>query len=380
MMGPVENHGGLSPKGWVHHRSLAMPTTSTATYSRPPVAMMARMEDDVFTDRITGNAFRISSPTGEPIEIPVAFDPHTDPEPALSTPEQVKAHYEREGYVVVRNLVPGGLIDAARSAFLEEVKPSRAFFCRHESGRFERHVLTDHGFMKYPIINYQDVSSSAYPRFRARGIELLTHPHIQATLRLLMGESGKLVHTFVSEGNQVTWPHRDSYYIDSAVTGALIGVWIAAEDIHPGAGRLYVYPRSHTTLLKTVDHNPNLHPESKGFKEQFTRDLAESGLQCVSPALRKGDAIVFNSLTIHGSLETVTPERSRAAFAGHYIPESHRFVWLRSKEPRLRERTLHDMRVLFHRDQDILRHRLGTTFQTRFPGPYAFMRQFFNAL
>lgn len=334
----------------------------------------------MFIEEQTGNTFRIKSPTGTPIEIPTAFDPQADAYQAINTPEAVKRYYEQEGYVVVRNLVPKGLLDEAREAFSSEVKPSRAYFCRHESGRFERHVFTDHGFMKYPIINYQDVNSRQYPRFREKGIELLTHANIQAVLRLLMGEPGKIVHTFVSEGNQLTWPHRDSYYIDSSQIGALVGVWIAAEDIDPGAGRLYVYPRSHKTLLKTVDHDSSYNPETKAFKEQFVKDLAASGLECRAPALRKGDAVIFNSLTIHGSLETLNPHRSRAAFAGHYIPQSHRFVWLRSKEPQLRSRTINGVEVLFHRDQDYLRHRLGTMAQTHFPAQYAFLRQLLNSL
>ena len=56
-----------------------------------------------------------------------------------------------------------------------------------------------------------------------------------------------MIHTMYFDGNQKTWAHRDSHYIDAEETGRMIGVWIAAEDIDPGAGPFYVYARSHVT-------------------------------------------------------------------------------------------------------------------------------------
>ena len=79
----------------------------------------------------------------------------------VADPVALRSHFAQEGYVVVRHAVPGSLCQAALAAFERDVKPSRAYFKRHASSDFERHVFTEAGFMKYPIMNLQDRRSTS---------------------------------------------------------------------------------------------------------------------------------------------------------------------------------------------------------------------------
>jgi phytanoyl-CoA hydroxylase len=244
--------------------------------------------------------------------------------PPLGERAAFKRYFDEEGFIVVRNALPASLCEAAKQAFLAEVWPDkRHLFLRHASGAYERHVYTDAGFMKYPIMNIQDVSGQRYPRFRNLGLQLLTQDAIRRAMENLFGEPGQLIHSMYFDGNQVTWAHRDGHYIDSKTPGSMVGVWVAAEDIHPDAGRFYVLPRSHRMAVPGEHDDPN----REAYKAAMAAFVRNGPLDCVSPILKQGDMLLWSSLTIHGSLPTLDGQRSRRSFTAHYIPRSHGFRW-----------------------------------------------------
>ena len=141
--------------------------------------------------------------------------------PSPDQPRAFKEWFEREGYILVRSAVSEKLCKAGVQAFQQEVLHDRkGFFERHASGKYERHVMTEAGFMKYPIMNLQDLPEKKYPQFRKIGLDLLTQKNIQRAISILFGEPGRMVHTMYFDGNQTTWAHRDGHYI-----------WIHAEGI-----------------------------------------------------------------------------------------------------------------------------------------------------
>ncbi|MBI3896972.1 MAG: phytanoyl-CoA dioxygenase family protein [Gammaproteobacteria bacterium] len=234
--------------------------------------------------------------------------------------------FDEQGYAVIRNVVSKEVCRHAIEAFNRDVKPDKRFFKRHESGTFERHVFTEAGFMKYPIMNIQDLSGRRLEAFRRAGLDVLTYRRLQDVLAALFGESGKIIHTMYFDGNQQTWPHRGSHYIDSEQIGRMAGVWVAAEDIHVGAGRFFVHARSHRADIPTDGQDPNGHDYKQKLAEFIDKHAAE--FPRVAPTLQQGDVILWSSLTIHGSLATTTPEYSRRSFTAHYIPASHRYRWM----------------------------------------------------
>ncbi len=265
----------------------------------------------------------------------------------------LRAHYLDQGYVVVRGAVPRELCARAVAAFEREVKPSRAYFKRHASSDFERHVFTDAGFMKYPIMNIQDLPGDRFGGFRDGGLELLTHGSIREVVAALLGEPARMIHTMYFDGNQKTWAHRDSHYIDAEETGRMLGVWVAAEDIDPGAGRFYVYARSHLTPTPPSLKLDEIDPNGPEYKQRMAEFAGGSALRLVAPALRQGDMILWSSLAIHGSLATTRPDRSRRSFTAHYIPCSQIYLWGRRAHGSAQEILVNEVPVTLHGDRPL---------------------------
>ena len=117
----------------------------------------------------------------------------------------------------------------------------------------------------------------------------------------------------------------------------MIGVWIAAEDIHPGAGPFYVYARSHRTPTPPDLELDRIDPNGPEYKRRMAAFAGGSALRLVAPELEQGDMILWSSLTIHGSLATTQPDRSRRSFTAHYIPASQTYLWGRKAEGSNRE-------------------------------------------
>lgn len=294
------------------------------------------------------------------------IDPEQRDYPSVDEVPALRAHFEREGYVVVRRLLPLAACELARQAFLREVLPARrAYFKRHASGGYERNVYTEHGHMKYPIMNLQDIGGRRFRQFRQRGLELLTHPQLRQLMRQLFGEPARLVHTMYFDGNQTTWAHRDGDYFDASARGGMIGVWIAAEDIHPDAGRFYVVPGSHRALIGDIGD-----PNGPGYKQR----MAAVANDAVAPALMQGDVLLWSALTVHGSLPTVDGRHSRRSFTGHYVPDSQPLRRYLSSAPTDRYIAVNNVPVVLHEDSHTLAGVLKASLKSDYPLLYALLR------
>ncbi len=303
------------------------------------------------------------------LEQPAGHD--TDPCPPPSRPQEFRDWFEREGYVVVRGAIPPRLCQAGIDAFRAEVLGDRlGFFERHVSGKFERHQYTPAGYMKYPIMNLQDLASRRHAGFRRAGLTVLTHPAIQRVLAELTGEAARCVHTMYFDGNQTTWAHRDGHYIDSGHDGEMIGVWVAAEDIHPDAGRFFILPRSHRMRVPGEEGDPN----SAQYKARMADFVRDGPLDCVAPVLRQGDLLMWKSMVIHGSLPTGDERWSRRSFTAHYVPASHPYKWNVRSAQSARSLRLNRVEVMLHADDGSRVARLRNHVRAEWPRLYGALR------
>jgi phytanoyl-CoA hydroxylase len=297
------------------------------------------------------DGFSIQAPHGEQINIPLAFDARTDPYFALASPSQIRSYYDTEGYVVIRDAIPAGLCDEARSAFASEVKPYRGYIYRQASAVPEKNIFTDHGHVINSLLNVQDLDRRHFHRFRDAGMRIVTHDAIQRAVQTLLAEGGKLVQSMYFDGNPATWAHQDSYYLDSTDRGRMTAVWIAVEDIHPGAGRFFVYPRSHRIDMAKNGGQFDVAFNHDRYKQLVIDTIRSHGLTCRAPALRKGDAMFWAVRTIHGSLETRT-HHSRASFTAHFVPESTTLLQFETRPRKLKIRMINGVPVHQPKDQN----------------------------
>jgi phytanoyl-CoA hydroxylase len=310
--------------------------------------------------------YGIADFSGRKIEVPVAEEDDY-PYFVLHQAEHIREYYDENGYVVLRGLLPQGLCDRATASFEAEVKPFGGFIYRQASANPERHVFTNEGFMLNTILNVQSLDRRHFADFRQAGLDLLTHPNMQRAVSTILGEPGKLVQSMYFDGNPVTWPHQDTYYLDAEEIGRMTAAWVAAEDIAPGAGRFFVYPKSHLIDMAKNGGNFDIAFHHERYKELVKQVIREQGLVCRAPALSKGDVLFWAAKTIHGSLRTMEPTRSRRSFTAHFIPDRSHFLQFQTRVKPLKTELVNGMRVHHPKDLSKAANRAVLFVETRFP-------------
>ena len=317
---------------------------------------------------------KLTNIVGRDIEIPVS--PEQDNAYFIpSERNEIKQYYDDFGYVAVRNAIPHSLLDAANAAFDSEVLPSEKFIYRQATANPERHVRTEHGFMLNSIVNPQSVNPYRYGNFRNASVDVLVSDGLQRAAEVVLEERGKIVQGMYFHGNPATWPHQDSYYLDSEYLGAMTAAWIAAEDIMPGAGRFFIYPKSHKIPLKRHNSDINIATNHDKYKKHVIDMLSTSNLECRAPALAKGDILFWNAFTIHGSLPTTQPAHSRRSFTAHLIPESHRFLQYQTRISGLTYETVGNATIARPKDQASVQNRAIMFVETTFPKTFQVVKK-----
>lgn len=217
------------------------------------------------------------------------------------------------------------------------------------------------------ILNLQSLDPRVFGNFRSEAERIFTNDFIKSALFLIFGEPGKLMQSMYFQGNPATWPHQDSYYLDSEHIGAMTAAWIAAEDIAPGAGRFFVYPESHKIDMKKNGGDFDIAFNHDRYKQLVKDIIKKKNLECRAPALAKGDVLFWNAKTIHGSLPTSQPEMSRRSFTAHYIPESHRFLQFQSRIKSLNISIVNGMQIHRAKDQIKTVNQAILFIESRFP-------------
>jgi phytanoyl-CoA hydroxylase len=310
--------------------------------------------------------YDICDPLGRVFAIPEssAEDPSAFTAQAL---QEAVAFYQAQGYVVMRGLLDPALCTRIRAAFEDSVKPFPGSIYRQTTANPERNRFNERGFVMNPVLNIQDLPSSRFSELKQAALSAFTAPGLATCVEALLGESPTLVQTMYFEGNSATWAHQDTYYLDAERIGSMVGAWIALEDIHPGAGRFYVVPRSHLLDAGRNAGGLGYALHHGDYKQAVLRLIDEQGYVFCAPALARGDVLFWNSRTIHGSLATSYPEASRSSLTAHYIPQSQRFLQFQRRIRRLRLKRIQGMQVHCPKDLDRWTNRAILAVETRFP-------------
>ncbi|MCB1042391.1 MAG: phytanoyl-CoA dioxygenase family protein [Acidobacteria bacterium] len=279
-----------------------------------------------------------------------------------ATPGSERSFLQEHGYLVARGLVPADVCTRAKEAFLSEIKPSDDAFMRQTTTRAERHNLSEYGLMTNPMLDVHNIQT--HLPFTEAVLGVFTHQSLQATLNELLGDQPVMVQSMYFESSRGTDAHMDSHFMDTEERGALLGAWIALEDIDVLGGRFCVYPKSNrlledgafepqiTQLARAYEDQSvsviqgyQLHGKSFSLKEvtktrKYLMSLIRaSGVEPYAPALNCGDVVFFSSRTLHGSLKPGSSELtpgllgqgagsySRHSLTCHWIPKNQGLVF-----------------------------------------------------
>jgi len=312
--------------------------------------------------------FTIAAPTGGAVSIPESA--REDREYFTAFDSAAKEYLAAEGYVVVRKLIDPAVCAAIREAFALEIKSYGGFLYRQTTARAERNRFNPLGHVMNPLLNLQDLDPERFARLRERTLKVFTAPVVTAALRQQFGEDPKLVQTMYFEGNSATWAHQDTYYLDSEHIGSMVAGWFALEDIHPGAGRFFIYPRSHLVDVRKNGGDFDIAFHHDRYKALVVDVIKRNGLEMRAPALEAGDVLFWAAKTIHGSLGTLQTERTRQSLTAHYIPKSHRYLSLQSFYKPLRLHEHDGIQVHCPKNQALLRNRMTLLVESYLPGPF----------
>ncbi|WP_420994287.1 phytanoyl-CoA dioxygenase family protein [Cupriavidus sp. 30B13] len=308
----------------------------------------------------------IVSPVGTEITIPESAEEGASYF-TLDQLAEARLYYDENGYTVVRGVIEPATCDAIRTAFARTVKPYPGYIYRQATANPEKNRINEFGFVMNPILNLQSLGQLDFAPLKSLAVKVFASDPIRKIGRALLDEEVKLVQSMYFEGNSETWPHQDSYYLDSEKIGSMAGSWYALEDIDAGAGRFFVVPGSHRLDMVRNGKDFDVAFNHDKYKGLIRKVIAENGLRFEAPALRKGDVLFWHSMTIHGSLRTTRPQFSRNSLTAHYIPQSHRFLQFQSRIKPLNLKQFEGMQFHCPKDMDNLGSRVVLGVETRFP-------------
>lgn len=313
----------------------------------------------------------LKTPRGLPALVPESDA--EDPSPKFD-PEDLSgvAQYCREhGYAVIRGVLDERVCARIQALWEREVKPSSSFIYRQATAKAERHTRNAQGWVMNPILNLQSVDPREFGEFRRFGVEnVLTNASLIRILGEVLNDTPKIVQSMYFEGNSATWEHQDTYYLDSENIGSMTAAWIALEDIGARAGRFFVCEGSHRIDMGRQSSSNNIVDHHEDYIQSVVKTIKDRGLQIRAPKLDKGDVLIWNARTIHGSLDSQDQVRRRASVTLHAIPETHRFLQLQNRIVPLRLREVNGVPIHHPKDLATLKARFVMFLESRFPGSF----------
>lgn len=313
----------------------------------------------------------LHTPRGLPVNVPETDAEDPSPKFRVNELRAAREYYADNGYCVIRGAIDPQACEELKSLWASEIKPSRSFIYRQATAKAERHHKNANGWVMNPILNIQSMDPREFAEFRRFGTEeILTAPRMIEALRTLLDEDPIVVQSMYFEGNSATWEHQDTYYLDSEQIGAMTAGWIALEDIVATAGRFFVCAGSHKVDmgLQTLANNIADHHEE--YIQSVVSKIKTLGLEIRAPKLNKGDVLLWNARTMHGSLAGEDPTHTRQSVTLHAIPASHRFLQLQNRIVPLRIRRVNGVKVHHPKDLERAMPRLIKAIETTFPSAF----------
>jgi hypothetical protein len=127
--------------------------------------------------------------------------------------------------------------------------------------------------------------------------------------------------------------HVDLIYFCTEPLYAMVGVWIALEDIDLNAGPLFYHLGSHhwsfdypgqAAAEATELAGDDLGREANAWLDRLRARVEANGSAKAPMAIKKGDAVVWHAKLAHGGMPRLKPELSRKSVVYHFIGANSR--------------------------------------------------------
>lgn len=214
--------------------------------------------------------------------------------------ENYKSSYDRDGYVIVRQLVSPavyGELTRELARYIREVVPMLP----------DKHAFYDDKSRPETLKQLQHMDVDSYFH------EYKKHPSWSALARALVGEEvesmGPEWFNKPPGTSKHTPPHQDNYYF-CLKPPKVITIWMALDEVDDGNGCLRYVRGSHLQPIR-----PHSRSSVLGFSQGITNygPLDEAREERIH--LQPGDVVAHHGNTIHRADANASPTRHRRAFA-----------------------------------------------------------------
>ncbi len=151
--------------------------------------------------------------------------------------------------------------------------------------------------------------------------------------------------------------HSDEFHYGTIPHRYLTGCWVALEDIDPQSGPLSVVAGSHKLPIFSLEQigqkipkNEREQKEIYTIYEEWVKEMIKvNELTIETPAMKKGQCLIWLSNTLHGAFEIINKKSSRKSIAIHYHYEKCEKIFYPSfsnlESGRIIERSLRDLAI-----------------------------------
>lgn len=247
--------------------------------------------------------------------------------PCFDDAADVSARLDRDGYCVVRQILPTALLDTALDAFTAHLLPYGGCLAR-QTGRREVNLVGPSGGLVNALVDIHREDAPQITAFRAAVEAVMRHGAIADVLHHHFGRHCRAVHLiFLDESKN--GPHQDHAYEDSVPAGRLLGLFVPLWNaLGPADNRFFVVPGSAGHVVPY--DSESLHSNSY-IRDVYAAIAERHGGRLLPLDLARGDVVLFGATMIHGTIKGESGRLPRIVV--HYMPEDATYRAIRLDHP-----------------------------------------------
>lgn len=229
--------------------------------------------------------------------------------------------WRENGYILIPNAIDPELIDYCNrdiDEMLARRLPVHFVSPGIDPTPFSE-VKHEGSFVSCRFLEFHTVSQAA--------LQLSMHPDVIRFLQTVFEDTPVCMQSLLFIGGTQQRAHLDYPYVHTPKPAYLAASWIPLEDVHPDAGPLFYYPKSHRTIRpfdfgfgNVLAHSDGYHV--RDFEEYLERQCQELELERKLLTVKKGDLLVWHYHLVHGGSEVADPARTRRSLVTHFSSRS----------------------------------------------------------
>lgn len=289
-----------------------------------------------------------------PLNVPENIDEDETLRFKVSEVHKALEYYNGHGYVIFSKCINQNDCDHILSLWNKLIKTYKGKIYRQTTGKAEKNIFNDNNWVMNPVLNLQSLNPKKFGELRqATEHKIFNNKNLCGILNNFFSDKPKIIQSMFFEGNSFTQEHQDTYYLDSENVGNLTAAWIALEEIKANAGRFFVCSKSHKINIKELKYYNQILSNHDLYVDEIISICRENGFEFKAPFLDKGDVLLWNSKTLHGSLNSNSTTNSRASITLHSIPSKERHLQWHSRFIDMKLDDLGNSLIYRRKDQNI---------------------------